>query len=100
MASENEIMMSILERAASDVAFRQALKADPRKVLADAGVSTPEGMTYEVVENTLDCVHIVLPPLAEDDDLGGEVLEPRATKSGLLCAPGPQGRATAVPACL
>ena len=87
MVSENEIWMSVLERAASDVAFRQALKANPRQVLAEVGLPVPAGTTYQVVENTPDRVHIVLPPLAPEKDLGGEVLEPRATKSilGVTC---------------
>jgi hypothetical protein len=99
MASENEIMMSVLERAASDVAFRQALKANPRKVLAAAGMQMSEGTTYQVVENTPDCVHIVLPPLAPEDELGGEVLETRATKTAALCYAGSGGAVTLMPVC-
>lgn len=100
MASENEILMSVLARAGSDVAFRQALKANPRKVLAEAGLQTPEGTTYHVVENTPDVMHIVLPPLAEEEELGGEALEARATKTALWCVPGPGGAVTVMPVCV
>lgn len=100
MASENEILMSVLERAANDVTFRQAFKANPRKMLAEAGLPVPEGVTYQVVENSPDCMHIVLPPLAEEDELGGEALEARATKSALLCVPGPANAVTAMPICV
>jgi hypothetical protein len=100
MASENEILMSVLQRAANDVAFRQAFKANPKRVLAEAGLSVAEGVNYQVVENTPDCMHIVLPPLAEEEELGGEALEARATKSALMCLQGAGGAVTAMPVCL
>jgi len=69
-------------------------------VLAEAGVDVPEGVHYKVVENTPDTVHIVLPPLVEEDELGGEALEARATKSALLCTPGPGGLVTFIEVCI
>jgi hypothetical protein len=100
MAGENEILMSVLEHASSDLEFRQALKANPKKVLAEAGLKMAEGVTYEVLENTPDCMHIVLPPLAPEEELGGEVLEARATKTALWCIPGPYNAVTAMPVCI
>ena len=100
MAGENDILMSILQRAASDPELRQAFKANPKKVLAEAGLKMPEGVTYEVLEDTPDCMHIVLPSLAPEEELGGEVLEPRATKTALWCIPGPYNAVTAMPVCL
>jgi len=91
--------MEVLRRATTDPAYREALKADPVKVLKEAGVEVPEGVTYEVVENTPDKFYIVLPPLAEEE-LGGEELEARATKSALMCEPGPGGRVTLMPVCI
>jgi hypothetical protein len=99
MTSENEILMAVLQRAASDLAFRQALKANPGQVLAEAGLQMPEGMRYEVLENSADCIHIVLPPLAEEEELGGEALEARATKTMAMCWPGPGGAVTMMPVC-
>jgi hypothetical protein len=93
-------LMDVLQRATTDPDFREALKANPAKVLAEAGVQIPEGLDYEVVENTPDKFHIVLPPLAEEDELSGEVLEARATKSVLLCAPGEAGMVTLMPVCV
>ncbi len=100
MASENEILAAVLQRAAGDAAFRQALVADPKRALAEAGLPVAEGVTYQVLENTPDCMHIVLPALAPEEELGGEVLEARATKSALLCAPGAHMAVTAMPVCL
>jgi hypothetical protein len=99
MASENEILMAVLQRAASDAAFRQAFKTDPKQVLAEAGLQAPEGVTYRVVENTPEVMHIVLPQMAEEEELGGEALEARATKSALLCTPGEAGMVTLMPVC-
>lgn len=99
MASENEVLMAVLQRAATDVEFRRKLKAHPRQVLAEAGVPVAEGVNYQVVENTPDSMHIVLPPLAEEEELGGEVLEARATKTPMLCY-SPDGAVVAMPICL
>jgi hypothetical protein len=85
-------LVEVFQRATNDTAYRQAFTRDPVRVLSEAGLQVPEGITYEVVENTPERVHIVLPPLAPEGELGGEVLEARATKSALLCAAGP-GRA-------
>ena len=99
MTGQNTLL-DVLQRATTDPDYRASLKADPVGVLAAAGVEVPGGVTYTVVENTPDQVHIVLPPLAEEDELGGEVLETRATKSSLLCTPGPGGIVTLMPVCI
>ena len=99
MAEQRDPLMDVLQRATTDPEYREALKADPAKVFAEAGVEVPEGVSYEVIENTPDKFHIVLPPLAEEE-LGGEALEGRVTKSALLCAPGEGGQVTAMPVCI
>jgi hypothetical protein len=93
-------LMDVLQQATTDPEFREALKANPGKVLAEAGVDVPKGVDCEVLENTPDKLHIVLPPLVEEDELGGEALEARATKSALLCAPGEAGMVTLMPVCI
>jgi hypothetical protein len=94
-------LVEVFQRAASDMAYRQAFMADPRRVLAEVGLQVPEEVNYQVVENTADCVHIVLPPLLSEEGLGGEVPEARATRSVLLCAPGPNsaGMIALIPGC-
>ena len=93
-------LMDVLQRATTDPDFREALKANPAKILAEAGIQVPEGIDYEVIENTPDKFHIVLPPLVEEDELSGEALEARATKSALLCTPGEAGMVTLMPVCI
>ncbi len=44
-------------------------------------------------------MHIVLPQMAEEEELGGEVLEARATKTVAVCFPGPGGAVTLMPVC-
>ena len=94
-------LVEVFQRAANDVTFRQAFVANPRQVLAEMGLQMPEEVIYQVVENTPDCIHIVLPPLVLEEELGGEALEARATKSALLCAPGPNsaGLIALIPGC-
>lgn len=93
-------LTDILQRAMTDPEYRASLKADPVGILGAAGVEVPSGVTYTVVENTPDHVHIVLPPLLEEEELGGEVLEARATKSALMCVPGEAGMVTIMPVCI
>ncbi|MBU0493405.1 MAG: NHLP leader peptide family RiPP precursor [Chloroflexi bacterium] len=100
MAAQKDTLMDVLQRATTDPDFRASLKADPAQALAAAGVDVPAGVTYTVVENTPDQVHIILPPLTEEDELSGETLEARATKTTLLCTPGPGGMVTLMPVCI
>ena len=100
MSSTKDPLMSVLQRAGADPAFRKALKANPTKALKEAGLDVPQGVKWEVLENTPDKMYLVLPPLAEEDELAGEPLEARATKSALLCAPGAQNRVTLMPVCI
>jgi hypothetical protein len=94
-------LVEVFQRAANDLAYRQAFIANPRQVLAEVGLQVPEEVNYQVVENTAERIHIVLPPLQAEEELGGEVLEARATKSALLCAPGPNsaGMIALIPSC-
>lgn len=57
----------LVAKAWADDAFRAALKADPRGVLEAHGILVPEGLTLEVLENTGQVFHLVLP---EAPDLG------------------------------
>lgn len=94
-------LVEVFQRAGSDMAYREAFKTDPVRMLAEAGLQVPEGITYRIMENTPDCIHIVLPPLIPEEELGGELLEARATKSDLLCAAGPSsaGMIALIPGC-
>jgi hypothetical protein len=51
----------VVARAWSDDAFKQRLLADPRTVLAEAGLPVPENLQLEVHEATPTHLHLVLP---------------------------------------
>jgi hypothetical protein len=65
----------VLKRAMTDPAYRQALKADPAKALAEAGVKVDRATEYVVLEQTPRKVYLVLPPLVEEGELSDEMLE-------------------------
>jgi len=67
----------VLKRAMTDPAYRQALKADPAKVLAEAGVKVDKATEYVVLEQTPRKVYLVLPPLVgrSEGELSDEMLE-------------------------
>jgi hypothetical protein len=79
----------IVDRAVRDASFRAALKADPKKAIAQAlGVTLPEDLVISIHEDGPTTVHIVLPAAAEsgeppltDDDItrvaGGFTAEAR-----------------------
>ena len=102
MTKQSDPLIGLLEQARHDPALRAALKADPARVMAEAGIEVNEDATYEVVEPTPDEIQVVLrsEEAAEADELGVETLEPRATKTTLLCVPGPGGMVTLMPVCI
>lgn len=51
----------IVVRAWGDDEFKRKLMADPRTVLADAGLPVSEHVNYFVVENAPQRVYLVLP---------------------------------------
>ena len=55
-------VQDIVPRTWRDPSFRSALIANPRAVLTDEGVNLPAGVEVEVIEDTRDKVHLVLPP--------------------------------------
>ena len=52
----------VVERAWSDDAYKARLLGDANAVLAEAGISIPEGIKVKVVENTESLAHVILPP--------------------------------------
>lgn len=94
-------LVEVFQTASGDKAYRQAFIADPRRVLAEAGLTVPEEITYRVVENTPDSIYIVLPPLWSEEDLDGDLPGARAAQSVLLCAAGPNqaGLIPLIPGC-
>lgn len=55
-----EQLLSVLDRAVTDPAFRAALRAHPADTLRDAGITLPAGSEIQVVENTAQIRHILV----------------------------------------
>ena len=52
----------VIAKAWREPAFKAKLIADPRAILAEAGVSIPADVTVKVLEDTTTHLHFVLPP--------------------------------------
>jgi hypothetical protein len=66
-----EILDSVIAKALESEDYKQQLLADPAKVLADEGLTIPEGVNVVIHENTADTIHLVLPSeRVETIDLG------------------------------
>lgn len=63
----------IIARAWTDEAFRERLKADPRAAVAEeTGVTVPQSISIEVLEETPDKAYLVIPSdrmAVSDEDL-------------------------------
>jgi len=76
-ASRRDLEAKIVARAWADEGFRERLKADPRAAVADeTGVTVPESVAIEVLEETPDKAYLIIPTnrvtIADDDlDLAG-----------------------------
>ena len=61
-STRRDLEAKIVARAWADEGFRERLKADPRTAVAEeTGVSVPESMAIEVLEETPERAYIVLP---------------------------------------
>src|SRR3954452_23267081 len=76
MAEAGELMEQVLRRADSDPEFREQLKSDPAAAVKTiTGVDVPSGVRIVVVEDTVEQVHLVLPPPGASSQLSDSELE-------------------------
>jgi hypothetical protein len=62
MPNRRELEERLVARAQADDGFRERLKADPRAAVADeAGITVPESVTIEVLEETPEKSYLVIP---------------------------------------
>ncbi len=75
--SRRDLEAKIVARAWADEGFRERLKADPHTAVAEeTGITVPESVAIEVLEETPDKAYLVIPSnrtaVADDDlDLAG-----------------------------
>jgi len=73
MAEPENAWGRIVARCREDDAFKARLLAAPAATLVTEGVEIPEGVTVQVIEDTEDIWHVVLPWRAtalSDDQVG------------------------------
>jgi len=72
-----------IARAWTDQAYKAKLLNDPHAALSEVGVEVPAGITAQVVENTNDTQHLVLPVApVEAGEMSVEDLEKVAGGTG------------------
>jgi len=73
--TEQQKMGLVIAKAWADEVFKAALLANPAATLTAEGITVPEGMTLEIVENTDTLLHIILPPRPPERELSDDALE-------------------------
>ena len=71
----NRQMQQIIAKCWSDEAFKEKLVADPHATLVAEGVEIPDGVYIDVLCNTADTFHFVIPAMPEDAELSDEALD-------------------------
>ncbi|MTD56515.1 nitrile hydratase [Amycolatopsis pithecellobii] len=61
-----ELERAITERAWTDGRFRDLLRTDPKKALAELGVEVPEGVELDVRIQRRDTLYYLVPPLRNE----------------------------------
>ncbi len=65
----------VVAKAWSDPEYKARLKADPKAVLAEAGVDVKKGIEIKVHEDTDTTKHVVLPASPAEETLSEQDLE-------------------------
>ena len=61
MTEERNALTNLFTACWKDDALKARFMADPKAVLAEHGIKIPDGIDVNVVENTGNAVHIILP---------------------------------------
>jgi len=80
-------MKEILVELFNDPELMARFQADPKAVLQEKGVEVPDDITFQVVTDTAQVRHIVLPYLGSEKIDSVEEFEERLSKSGVIGAP-------------
>ena len=71
MYDQRELILSIIEKAAVEDDFREALLSDPKAAITgEFDVNVPDGLEFKVHEADRNTVHVTLPPRPEVLDEG------------------------------
>lgn len=79
MTEQKNALARLFAACWNDEALKARFMADPKAVLAEHGMDVPGNIDVKVVENSDDCVHIILPaPPASSNELSDDDLEQAA----------------------
>ncbi|MEM0967186.1 MAG: NHLP leader peptide family RiPP precursor [Verrucomicrobiota bacterium] len=73
---EVNVTNQIIARCWTDEAFKQSLKSDPKKVLAEFGIQFDDSIVVNVIDDEPGVKTFVIPPKPDEGELG-EILEGR-----------------------
>jgi hypothetical protein len=65
----------LIAKTWSDEAFKQQLLADPTTTLRAAGIEVPANVSFRVVEDSPNVIHLVLPSKPASSELDDQDLE-------------------------
>ncbi len=81
--TRQKLESNLVAKAWQDEAFKQQLMSAPKSVIAEAGLSLPDDIKVEVIEETNQTFYLVLPqPPSQIEDLSEAELEFVAGGSG------------------
>ncbi len=74
--TRQELESNLVAKAWQDDAFKQQLMSDPKSAIAEAGLSLPDDIKVEVIEETNRTFYLVIPqPPSQVDELSEADLE-------------------------
>jgi hypothetical protein len=76
----------IIARAWEDEGFKKRLLSDSVATLRESGIGIPEGVKFQVMENTIELVYLILPMRPDADELKMEDLDKAAGGTSPLTA--------------
>ena len=86
MTEQKNQLAAIFAACWKDESLKARLMNDPKAVLAEHGISVPDGMDVKVVENADDRVHITLPAAPREAmNLSDDELRSAAGGTGDQC---------------
>ncbi len=74
--TRRELESNLIAKAWKNEAFKQQLMSNPKSAIAEAGISLPENIKVEVIEETAQTFYLVIPqPPSQEEEFSEADLE-------------------------